>query len=669
VSAPFLNAGGFDAAGRVYAVNGRTRQVIYTIELPAPQANGVFGSAVQAIGDVNGDGIGDVAVGAGDNFAGLGAYDVYSGTGTACGTPEPNGCNEDQGRAWIFSGANGSLIAQLDNPAPQGRATNVARFGDAIARAGDVNGDGAPDVIVGASRNDVPAGCGDVAPLPAGCRVNEGQAFLFNGKTGALIRTFNLPVEDRRPGVSCAGNPGNCGGFGLSVGGPGDVNGDGVADQLIEAGYYNYSTTSMPVGQSCLAADAGCNVNQGRMYLYSGATGSLIRKIDNPYPDGGTFFGFQDVQPLSPGDVTGDGVPDIYGAVSQEGEFQGEGYVFNGATGAFLYALRIPAPEVGNDFYPMSKTDYNKDGVPDLIVGDIAVNSAPTDQNGGSFVYDGRNGSLLKAFRLPQADRQTGTPTNYGPGLGNAVGDLGDVTGDSEPDYAATAPLFDEGAAQDAGRLYLFLSPGPAPGGTTPPPPPPPPPPGPAPLSSSFRGCPAASANVIRGTAAANTINGTPAGDRIFAGAGNDVVNGRGGRACIDLGLGNDRAQGGGAADLVVAGAGSDRVSGNAGNDRVDGNAGNDALNGASGNDRLTGGTGDDSLSGGIGSDVLTGGSGRDRLSGGAGRDRVSGNAGNDRINVRGGGRDRVNCGAGRDVVSADRTDVVARNCERVRVT
>ncbi len=183
--------------GRVYAMSGATLagnpyhppQVLYTIDSPEPQAGNQFGFAISNIGDVNGDGVPDIAIG-------TDAQDV--------------GANPQQGKAWVFSGADGHLLYALDNPFPQGSFAHRARFGSRIGRAGDINGDGVPDIIVGASGNDVPAGCSSISPLPADCRVGQGQAFIFSGNpidhlhgASGLLRTLDLPAEDQAP-APCA---------------------------------------------------------------------------------------------------------------------------------------------------------------------------------------------------------------------------------------------------------------------------------------------------------------------------------------------------------------------------------------------------------------------------------------------------------------------------------
>jgi Ca2+-binding RTX toxin-like protein len=107
-------------------------------------------------------------------------------------------------------------------------------------------------------------------------------------------------------------------------------------------------------------------------------------------------------------------------------------------------------------------------------------------------------------------------------------------------------------------------------------------------------------------------------------------------------------------------------VTGTAGADVLVGTPYADVLNGAGGDDVIRGGGGSDVLNGGAGADRLYGGPGNDVLIGGPGPDRLFGGAGDDTIRARDGVRDVVDCGAGRDTVTADRKDVVSRNCEIV---
>ncbi len=412
VGDPNLDIGAGANVGRVYLMSGKDRSVLYRIDSPQPQADAKFGFGTTVLGDVSGDGAPDLLVG-------TDSQDV--------------GNHVDQGRAWVFSGADGSLLHPLDNPFPQGDS----RFGSRTGRAGDVTGDGVPDAIVGASSNDIPAGCGAQSPTPQGCHENQGQAFIFDGATGGLVRTLNLPPQDQPLcGASCS--------FGLSVQGPGDTDGDGVPDQLVDASGYQGA--------------------QGRMYVFSGRTGELLQTVDNPAPQPGAFFGFQDVAPLSPGDLNGDGRADLYGngflQNGPAGPGQGRAWVFDGTTGGVLDELQDPTPTQGGQFaFSATRTDYNRDRTPDIYVGQTPhMLPVREDDNGGSYVYDGRTRRLLKALELPESMRQQGSPDNIGPNLGWTTAAPGDLNGDGLPDYVAGAPFTDVGENKDQGRLVIFLS-------------------------------------------------------------------------------------------------------------------------------------------------------------------------------------------------------------------
>ncbi len=423
VAAPSHTLGGLNNAGRVYLMNGRTRDVLYRIDSPEPQADAQFGFYIAAFGDVDGDGETDIAIGTDAQNVGL---------------------NTRQGRAWVFSGANGGLLHTLDNPDPQ----SDGRFGSRIGSAGDVTSDGINDVLVGASNNDIPAGCAvgtTAATIPAGCYRNIGQAYIFSGATGALVRTLDVPAIDRAfLGLSCFTG---CGSFGIAVQSPGDTNANGVGDQL--------------VGASSMTTAAGSAV--GRMYLFEGATGTLRLRIDPPDPQPGTNWSFQDAAPGSPGDVTGDGRADLYANgfthSGPAGPGQGRAWIFSGANGALVRALDDPVPTEGGQFgWSVAVTDYNKDGVPDQYVGQSPHHVADAPDNGGTYVLDGRNGALLKAFELPAVDAAQGSTTPAGPRLGWTVAAPGDLNGDGEPDYLGGAPFTDVGANADQGRLWAFMS-------------------------------------------------------------------------------------------------------------------------------------------------------------------------------------------------------------------
>jgi len=147
------DVGGITNAGEVYAISGRTRAVIYRFLSPEIQANANFAFFISVIGDVDGDGKNDIASGTDSQDATDAGAPC---TPPAAATDPPNGCNKDQGKAWVFSGGKGGkLLYAVNNPNPQ----SDGRFGSRIGRAGDIvkadgtpGTDGVPESIMGAAR-------------------------------------------------------------------------------------------------------------------------------------------------------------------------------------------------------------------------------------------------------------------------------------------------------------------------------------------------------------------------------------------------------------------------------------------------------------------------------------------------------------------------------------
>ena len=182
-----------------------------------------------------------------------------------------------------------TLLRTLDTPNPY----SWGQFGASVA-AGDVNGDGMDDVVVGAAGEYVGGN-------------TLGRAYVFSGVNGSLLLTVESP------------NPNLAGDFGTSLA-VGDVNGDGKGDIAVGAG----------------GERVGGNAYQGRAYVFSGADGSLLFTLDSPNPEEGAWFGSS----VAVGDVNGDGKDDIaVGAFGEHvgGNSQGQVYVFSGADGSLLF--------------------------------------------------------------------------------------------------------------------------------------------------------------------------------------------------------------------------------------------------------------------------------------------------------------------------------------------
>ena len=294
--------------GRAYLFSGATGALLRSLTSPNGRLGGEFGHAVAGLADVNGDNRGDVLVGA--------EFETASGQGAA-------------GRAYVFSGATGALLHTVTRPTAQ----NNARFGSAVSGVPDADGDGRPDLLVGAYWD-------------SGALFRMGAAYLFSGATGAFLRTLVSPTPEAS------------GYFGHAVAGVADVNGDGRGDLL--AGAYG--------------EDGGAS-GAGRAYVFSGADGALLRTLLSPTPE--AFGEFGEAVATVP-DVDGDGVQDLLiGAAVENGGAPdaGKAHLFSGATGAVLGSLQSPTPRTGEgnlgDFGDAvaGVPDVNGDGRGDLLVG------------------------------------------------------------------------------------------------------------------------------------------------------------------------------------------------------------------------------------------------------------------------------------------------------------
>lgn len=165
VGARFQDVNGNSHQGQAFVFNGANGSLILTLNNPSPQPDSVFGSAASVLGDINGDGVGDILIGA--------MRQTVNG-------------QISQGQAFIFSGADGSLLNTLDNPAAQSNAV----FGVAVAGLEDVNGDGLSDLVIAANEQDVN---GNTA---------QGQASLFLSSRVSIpvaIDILSTEIDLRRP--------------------------------------------------------------------------------------------------------------------------------------------------------------------------------------------------------------------------------------------------------------------------------------------------------------------------------------------------------------------------------------------------------------------------------------------------------------------------------------
>lgn len=340
---------------------------------------------------------------AGDNFG----YSVASagdvnGDGfddIIVGAPFSDAFGNDKGYAYIYSG--GSVIDYTADVVLLGQ-TPDQKFGYSAAAAGDVNNDGYDDVIVGA------IGAGSVL----------GKVYIFLGGTSMnntpdVIMSAEFAFDL----------------FGASVCGAGDVNDDGFSDVIVGAYGFNGYT-----GKAYLYHGAASMDNVADLTFYNGISGGLL----------GISVAFA-------GDVNADGYSDVCIGEGGYNSNSGRAYVYLGGPGMnSLPDVQITGSS--GEFLGISVSsagDMNGDGYSDIIAGAYLKNSSA----GGAYVYYG-------GASMNNAADVTMNGIVAGDLFGASVACAGDVNGDGFADVIAGARQNDAGGI-NAGRTYIFF------GGTT----------------------------------------------------------------------------------------------------------------------------------------------------------------------------------------------------------
>lgn len=237
---------------RVHVFSGESRERLYSFGDPDGESGYFFGNAMSAMGDVDGDGRDDLAVGAMADPTRPPAPD--EGCIPIPNQPCPEGAppNPTTGRAFLFSGADGSFLRHLRPDRP------VFTFGMRVTAPGDVDGDGVPDATVSAP----------FAPVGA---PGVGQVFTFSGSDGT-------PLWVRRDPPSCGPDPTPaCGidfpSYGMGLAAVPDLDGDGVRDVLV-GDPFNSSFDDEP--------DFRDERQGARVSALSGATGGTLRIHGDP---------------------------------------------------------------------------------------------------------------------------------------------------------------------------------------------------------------------------------------------------------------------------------------------------------------------------------------------------------------------------------------------------
>jgi hypothetical protein len=382
--------------GRAYVYLGSSAGLSVSAHWTAEgnQISAKFGTSVATAGDVNGDGYSDVIVG---------AYDADDGSDI----------HHLEGRAYLYMGSSTGLSPTAAWIA-EGNQVAV-RFGYCVATAGDVNGDGYSDVLVG-------------APQYKNGQAAEGRAFLYLGSAAGISSIAAWTAEGDQAFAS----------FGLSVASAGDVNRDGYDDAIVSAPSYDND-----------------QLQEGRVFVYLGSSAGLSPTAAWTAESNQTasFFGGSTA---TAGDVNGDGYSDvIVGAQHFDNDQMGEGtsFVYLGSSSGLGAAAAWTAE--GNQELAWfgadvsTAGDVNGDGYSDVIVGAIGASNGQNTEGRAFIYFGGETGLSLAPDWVGESDQ-------VGARFGEAAAFAGDVNGDGYSDVIVGAYNYDSHGHTDEGRAFVY---------------------------------------------------------------------------------------------------------------------------------------------------------------------------------------------------------------------
>jgi streptogramin lyase len=346
--------------GCVYIYSGATGKILHRLE--ADKSGIVFGRSIAGIKDIDGDKHADFIVGApqADLLIGNGSEDM-----------------PDAGSVYVYSGATAKLLYRYDGEAAGDY------LGKGVSTAGDMDGDGVPDFMFSAP----------------GAKQFTGEVFVYSGATGKLLSKYSAREQGGRYGWAIAGGQ--------------DVDGDKVPDIIVGAPWSSQNG----------------HVNSGSVYVYSGASHKLLYQLHGEAAGDGFGNSVAFV-----GDLDGDGRADfVVGsplANPRRQQDAGSAFVYSGATGKLLYRFDGENPTDIFGFSVASAGDVDGDGVPDLVIGSQWADPEKVYNAGSAFVYSGRTGKLLSRIN----------GSRKGAECGFAVASAGDVNGNGRSRIIIGAP-------------------------------------------------------------------------------------------------------------------------------------------------------------------------------------------------------------------------------------
>jgi hypothetical protein len=351
------------------------------------QQSAMLGASVSGAGDVNGDGFADVIVGG-----------IYYDSGQT-----------DEGAVFVYHGSASGIDSTYDKRVESNQG--YALLGWSVSGAGDVNGDGFADVIVGAIWYD-------------SGQPNEGAAFVYHGSASGINTTFDKMVESNQNDAS----------FGISVSGAGDVNGDGFSDIIVGAEDYENGQTT-----------------EGAAFVYLGSASGINTTFDKMVESNQTYASMGN-SVSGAGDVNGDGYSDVIVGAENYDFGKGAAFVYLGSasgintTAASIIQSNQQSAHLGRSV--SGAGDVNGDGFADVIVGADYYDNGQTDE-GAAFIYHGSSSGIDTMYNKMVESNQSYARMGY------SVSGAGDVNGDGFADVVVGALDYSNGQAAE-GTAFIY---------------------------------------------------------------------------------------------------------------------------------------------------------------------------------------------------------------------